>query len=406
MTTPDYKDALVYATIKNEITENNFRRNPGSALFMEYNQNTTMFDTETPQKKMYSNFLHRVGEDNPQILNNMLSNTTIKRACCLGNEDSTKKNFRITVKIPYVEDIAKNITPRPDAVTLENWRKLGYMHKEVLVPKEMCPGDYRKPNNTDGTFTQCDKFYQLYCENSKLLYNMDVSNNYNEEDFRVASPDCGCYLDKPASFPTGIQPACYTGFCYSVPVAFTDPATRQDGACTVNNCTSVFNIGDLQALTGGQIEAQFNLNQTCGATKQLMDDTRAGKLSKEELAKKLGLGGTSGTNRPQAETGGTTTTGDTTTGDTTTTGGTTTGDTTTTTGGDKKDEKKDEKEDEKEDEKKDEKKDEKDKTNMMIYIGAGAGVLLLIIIIIVIVVMKGKSSGSASISSSGRKRRR
>jgi hypothetical protein len=403
MTTPDYKDALVYATIKNEITENNFRTNPGSALFMDYNQNTTMYDTNTPKRKMYSNFLDRVGEDNIDNLNNMLSNTTIKRACCLGNEDTSKKNFRITVKIPYVEDIAKNITPRPDAVTLENWRKLGYMHKEVLVPKNMCPGDYKKPTNTDGIFTKCDKFYQLYCENSKLLYNMDVSGNYNEEDFRVASPDCGCYLDKPASFPTGIQPACYTGFCYSVPVAFTDPATRKDGACNVNNCTSVFNIGDLQALTGGQIDAQFNLNQTCGSTKQLMDDTKAGKLSKEELARRLGLNGAGGTNRPQSETGGSNDrdedAGD--TGDTEDTGNTEDDGS-----GDKKDEKKDEKKDVKKEETVEEKKDEKGKSNMLLYIGGGVGVVLIIIIIIVVVVvMKGKSS-SASASSSGKKRRR
>ena len=288
-TTPDYRDALVYAAIQNEITENNFRTKPGSALFMNYDSNTTMYDTTTPSKKMFSNFLDRVGERDGNNLNNMLSQTTIKRACCMGNEDDTKKYFRITVKLPYVEDIAQKITPRPDTVTLENWRRLGYMHKEVLVPKEMCPADYKKSTNTDGIFTKCDKFYQLYCENSKLLYSLDVSGKYVEEDFRVASPDCGCYLDKPPSFPTGVQPACYTGFCYSVPVAYTDPATRQDGACTVNNCTSVFNIGDLQALTGGTIDAQFNLNQTCGATKQLMDQTKEGKMSKEELAKKLGV---------------------------------------------------------------------------------------------------------------------
>ena len=51
MTTADYKDALVYATIRNEITENNFKTNPGSALFMDYNSNTTMYDINTPPKK-------------------------------------------------------------------------------------------------------------------------------------------------------------------------------------------------------------------------------------------------------------------------------------------------------------------------------------------------------------------
>jgi hypothetical protein len=287
----EYRDALIYATLENQLNAVNFRVKPGDATFYNYNSTQGKYLT-TSKGEAYNKFLDTVGTTTQTGLNSILAQTTIKRACCVGNEDDTGKYFKTKVKLPYIEDIANEINPKPDASILENWKKLGYMHKDVLVPKRMCPVSpvkYLKPLSGDKTINPCDKFYQTYCENAKLLYSMDLSGRqFDNEEFRISTPDCACYIDRPEDTDPGVQPPCYTTGCYSTTVAYNDPATRGDGACKINKCASYFDINEMTALTGGKISAEFNLTQNCGAAKQMLDDLKAGKVSAEDAANKLG----------------------------------------------------------------------------------------------------------------------
>ena len=288
----EYRDALIYATLENQLNAANFRVKPGDATFYNYNSTQGKYLT-TSKGEAYNKFLDTVGTTTQTGLNSILAQTTIKRACCVGNEDDTGKYFKTKVKLPYIDDIVSEMNPKPDASILENWKKLGYMHKDVLVPKTMCQivgsVKYLKPLSGDKTINPCDKFYQTYCENAKLLYSMDLSGRqFDNEEFRISTPDCACYIDRPEDIDPGVQPPCYTTGCYSTTVAYNDPATRGDGACKINKCASYFDINEMTALTGGKISAEFNLTQNCGAAKQMLDDLKAGKVSAEDAANKLG----------------------------------------------------------------------------------------------------------------------
>ena len=82
--------------------------------------------------------------DKQKELNELLVNTTIKRACCLGNPEinsSTNQRYKITVKLPYVEELVPSTV---DSGTKDLWKTFGFMTKEILVPKYMC-GEFTKP---------------------------------------------------------------------------------------------------------------------------------------------------------------------------------------------------------------------------------------------------------------------
>jgi hypothetical protein len=286
----EYRDALIYATLENQLNAGNFRVKPGNATFYNYNSTQGKY-VPTSKSEAYNKFLDTVGTTTQNGLNTLMANTTIKRACCVGNEDDTGKYFKTKVKLPYIEDIASEMNPKPDPSVLDNWKKLGYMHKDVLVPKSLCPVTpvkYLKPISGDKTINPCDKFYQTYCENAKLLYSMDLSGRqFDNEEFRISTPDCACYIDRPEDMDPGVQPPCYTTGCYSTTTAYSDPATRGDGACKINKCASYFDITEMTALTGGKIDAEFNLTQNCGAAKEVLDQIRAGEISGEDAADKL-----------------------------------------------------------------------------------------------------------------------
>ena len=287
----EYRDALIYATLENQLNASNFRVTPGNATFKNYNSTQGKY-LPTSKSEAFNKFLESVGGTNQTGLTNLLANTTIKRACCVGNEDDTGKYFKTKVKLPYLEDIASEMNPKPDPSLLENWKKLGYMHKDVLVPKTLCPVTpvrYLKPVSGDKTINPCDKFYQTYCENAKLLYSMDLSGRqFDNEEFRISTPDCGCYVDRPDDMDPGVQPPCYTTGCYANTTAYSDPATRGDGACKINKCASYFDINEMTALTGGKISAEFNLTQNCGAAKEVLDSLRAGQTTPDAAAATLG----------------------------------------------------------------------------------------------------------------------
>lgn len=129
-------DALVYAGIKNNLNNSNYKGY--SALKTKIN---TTYDDD---------------------LNKILSNTTIKKACC-----NAKKKFGS-------DDIFQTSLP-----IIDPEGKMPYILKTIDVPKSLCDS-----NNIQIGSDDCQKFQTLYCENSNYLYNIltphiDIFSDYS-----------------------------------------------------------------------------------------------------------------------------------------------------------------------------------------------------------------------------------
>lgn len=79
----NYISALTYAQMQNTIDDTNYWTTNASILFA---------DTQSRQSSAISS-----------TLNNLLSDTTIKRACCLRNDDGNG-NYEVLVRIPIPTD--------------------------------------------------------------------------------------------------------------------------------------------------------------------------------------------------------------------------------------------------------------------------------------------------------------
>jgi len=81
----------------------------------------------------FINFLHQIDatDDPDNKINNIISNTTIKRACCLKNEDAENPDYyKVNVKLPYVD----SLVPGTNIQKLSLYKKYGFMNKELKVP--------------------------------------------------------------------------------------------------------------------------------------------------------------------------------------------------------------------------------------------------------------------------------
>lgn len=142
-------------------------------------------------------------------INNLLSDTTIKRANCHG------KSF-ITVKIPIPSDFdSKNLN--------ETEKKYGFLTKQIEIPtsiKQKFTSFY--PGSTD-----CNNFYKAYCENVKQFYKYDAAN------LPIYSPECACYGNTDYTLQQhNVAPLCYMPQCsYSNEKAYLDPMSR-----IIKNC--------------------------------------------------------------------------------------------------------------------------------------------------------------------------
>lgn len=129
-------DALVYAGIKNNLNNSNY--------------------------KGYSALKTKINTTSDDDLNKILSNTTIKKACC-----NAKKKFGS-------DDIFQTSLP-----IIDPEGKMPYILKTIDVPKSLCDS-----NNIQIDSDDCQKFQTLYCENSNYLYNIltpriDIFSDYS-----------------------------------------------------------------------------------------------------------------------------------------------------------------------------------------------------------------------------------
>ena len=284
----DFKDALIYSGISTQQFNDTNMRIPstinnkgGNATFFSIDS-SQRYDGATTRGTAFTNFKSQTGTNTIADLDKLINNTTIKRACCMQSETDNKLGYKINVKLPYVESVV-NTMIGVDATTKSNWKKLGFMTKEISVPKTMCANvdgiDYTINPEIPGTYDKCDKFMLSYCENAKHLYNLDLSGQtFVNADFIVTTPECGCHIDRPLNFKGSVQPPCYAGtWCYGNSIAYKDRGTRTDGACKINECTSIMNLGDWNTVMGGAItDNKFQNIQNC------FDAERAYNMVKQE----------------------------------------------------------------------------------------------------------------------------
>lgn len=283
----DFKDALIYSGISTQqFNDTNIRipstvnNKGGNASFF------TVADGKyvgtTTRGTAFTNFKAQTGTSTTNDLNKLINDTTIKRACCLQNKTDDNLGYKVKVKLPYVAEVVDAMTD-VDGTTKADWKRLGFMTKEVVVPITMCSNidgvDYTINTTIPGTYDKCDKFMISYCENAKHLYNLDLSGMpFVDADFMVTTPECGCHIDRPLNFKASVQPACYAGtWCFGNTSAYKDTGTRTSGACKIQECTSVMNLGDWNSVMGAAItDNKFQNFQTC------FDADKAYNLVKQE----------------------------------------------------------------------------------------------------------------------------
>ncbi|QKF94263.1 hypothetical protein QKU48_gp0805 [Fadolivirus algeromassiliense] len=239
-------DALAYATITNNISDNNTLQ-----YFQQYLNDNALPPGGT--KNFTSNM-----DGAKATLDKILTNTQQKRACCLGN---TKVDVRI---------------PKPDGVTLsglstgQTATKYGYYDKpDVAITQGVCSnldGD-KKPY--DKSNDKCNNFGLVYCKNVVDEYKkLSGSDDFNYTEFGFYKPECLCYAPMPqwaidaTSGGAGLIPRCLIPGCdpgkATVGTQFLDPASQKDTQCA-SLCANFTNI---QNVTAGR-DVKLNVENMC-----------------------------------------------------------------------------------------------------------------------------------------------
>jgi hypothetical protein len=232
------EDALAYSYIKNNLVEN---------------------DHISKYKREFD-----FGGNDTQVnssLNDVLMDTTIKRACCLRTpQDMNKTELNIKVRIP----IPENINLGDYGSDEKKYTDYGFFEKQIKVPSALCKDVYKRGDRT------CDNFYQLYCENQKSFHKKANKST----PFNMYCPECACYGDMPQSgqFAT-IPPKCVVPGCETITNSYyLDPNSR-DSQCSMTICTANFHAEDISV--GGDANITPNVEQKCGngspATDKLTD---------------------------------------------------------------------------------------------------------------------------------------
>lgn len=235
MSQQTYEDALKYANYKNTITDINM-----------------LDDIDRYLGRKYNFTIDKAGKLNQ--LDQVLDQTQIKRACCLGQTS-------VPVRIPM-----------PTGVVIDDIQGTGqlmqeyqYYDKPVYMGK--CPlAQYDKKNASSDTsiYDNCEEFYKVYCQN--LIENFKEQNGgrWDLDKFLKYKPECACFVPKPPGIPDNINivPACfYDGCTLGNPYIWLDRESRS-GECDLTICQVNLNNVDFEA--GGGVSVRNNIEQRCG----------------------------------------------------------------------------------------------------------------------------------------------
>lgn len=287
-------DALVSASIKNNMT---------SQEQIAYWRNI-LFSQGTPTDQQVKDALDQV-----------LSNTTIKRACCLGGPNPNL--FNVNVRIPLPNNYSADIP-------MIN-KNFGYIDKSVAVPSSLCKNlpslqgsaTYAKPSSPDYS-SPCDDFYTVYCANMRAFYNDEYQTTYpgknpDSTSFSVDyKKECACYNPNPSFPPTFLSPLCLlypncTKANSDQGQVYLDPLSRKPCPDNVTICQQVIDLSNASA--GGNINVSPELNNQCGSqsgwsssttqintngSSQDKSSDKSGKSSSSDTSGSSGSSGSSG----------------------------------------------------------------------------------------------------------------
>ena len=269
-------DVLVNTSMSNNLIDNKQ---------LEYWKNSVILST-------YSSLSDN---DAKAKLDNVMSNTTIKRACCLG-ADNGDGTFAVKVKIP--------ITPNfEDYNSLEDFnKKFQYVEQTVKVPKNLCNNlpsahgnaSYVKPNKNNSTYSSpCDDFYGLYCGNALAQYADDYARLYNTDSnpdpeifAKLYKKECACYnFDSSVPNALSISPKCLlypecTDVNNDIGLTYLDPMSRSDCPQTINICQQLMNFSGLHA--GGNVTITPDMSNKCGQTGTVLPQTYNQTVTNQE----------------------------------------------------------------------------------------------------------------------------
>jgi hypothetical protein len=234
-----------------------------------------------------------------QYIEDRLSNTTIKRACCMAKRNSgkidTDNTYTVNVKIPI---------PPGDNTLNPTGQKFGYKNIPVKVPLNMCNSVFKNYSQSSGTKglgnQECDDFMGSYCTNMKYLYNSEKPNKkeiFNYYEFSNYAPECPCYADLPDWYvdpknPTGvlngIARSCILDNCgFDTNTSYLDASSREGCPASVNICNSITKIGNISASQGAEVNITGRVQQQCGPQlEQLRKEEDAKKKAEEDAKKK------------------------------------------------------------------------------------------------------------------------
>lgn len=245
-------DALAYTSIKHN------RNIPASYFRSLYVSNDLR--AEVGEKAKTDN-------DLGDLLDDYLSKTTIKRACCLGRAGTTGNQIGIPVKIPI------DISGTDDNLQ----KKLGFITKTIMIPSSMCNPSYLvkgKVTETDNDAwkpgsKQCNIFYETYCKNMLENYTKENKGLYDGAEWQLYYPECACFgiPQKFKGTTVNVPRKCYMPGCDESAAKnkslYLDYGSINAPGCSQTICTAGFDVNDVKAGEGVTVVNQ--VTQECGA---------------------------------------------------------------------------------------------------------------------------------------------
>ncbi len=190
-----------------------------------------------------------------QGIQNILSETPLKMACCRRTNAQNNSNLNVSVRVP-VNPTTESINPYAE--------QFNFQLSPISLPPNSCP------TNLYSGSPDCDNFFGLTCDN--------IMNYMNQQKINVESelinyaPECACYAPQTsnqAGYPSTTPAVCYKNDCdlSSNPVVYLDPNSRngdQVKTCSMTVCNT---INDFAGLTvGGNANISTQAENKCGST--------------------------------------------------------------------------------------------------------------------------------------------
>jgi len=199
------------------------------------------------------------------ILDEILTDVNIKRACCMGSNDPTDPSMLlVNARLPK----PTTYTAPSNTIIGQIYNKYGFIDQSIKIPKKLCK-TLADSGFTSKKSTACQNFYTVYCRNITNEYkaasgSTDKDFDYNE--FMYYKPECSCFAPTPQYLvKSGVNapPVCFLPGCDDVDGVYLDPVSSSDNSnCNLTICQANIDMSQLNA--GRDIGIQNKIQQNCG----------------------------------------------------------------------------------------------------------------------------------------------